>query len=50
MLAGEQTLAAGAEMFCVIRSYISTVRRQGQNVLQALYDALLGQPFMPVTA
>jgi transposase len=41
---------AGAETFCVIRSYISTVRKQGKNVLQALYDALLGQPFMPIQA
>ncbi len=38
----------GAEIFCAIRSYISTVRKQGSKVIQALYDALLGQPFMPV--
>ena len=37
----------GAEMFCDIRSYISTVRKQGQQVIQALYQALLGQPFIP---
>jgi transposase len=37
----------GAEMFCDIRSYISTVRKQGHNVLQALHDALLGRPFIP---
>lgn len=36
----------GAEMFCDIRSYISTVRKQGQQVIQALYQALLGQPFI----
>lgn len=40
----------GAETFCVIRSYISTVRKQGKSVLQALHDVLLGQPFMPVTS
>ncbi len=37
----------GAEVFCDIRSYISTVRKQGQRVIQALYDALLGQSFVP---
>lgn len=37
----------GAETFCDIRSYISTVRKQGQNVIQTIYDALLGRPFIP---
>lgn len=37
----------GAETFCDIRSYISTARKQGQNVIQTLYDALLGRPFIP---
>lgn len=37
----------GAELFCDIRSYISTVRKQGQQVIQALYHALLGTPFIP---
>jgi transposase len=38
---------SGAEIFCDIRSYISTVRKQGQNVLSALHDALLACPFIP---
>ena len=38
---------AGADTFCALRSYISTARKQGQNVLQSLQDAFLGQPFMP---
>ena len=38
----------GAETFCAIRSYISTVRKQGEDVMQALYDAFSGNPFMPV--
>jgi len=38
----------GAENFCAIRSYISTTRKQGQNVMQALCDAFAGQPFIPV--
>jgi len=38
---------SGADSFCAIRSYISTVRKQGENVLRALYDALLARPFIP---
>ncbi len=37
----------GAHTFCAIRSYISTVRKQGGNVIAALHDALAGQPFIP---
>lgn len=37
----------GAEIFCDIRSYISTVRKQGHNVIEALYQALVQRPFMP---
>lgn len=32
------------EIFCRIRSYISTVRKQGWNVWQALADAIRGSP------
>ena len=38
---------SGAETFCAIRSYISTARKQGQNVIDALHSALLGNPFIP---
>ncbi|MCZ7554431.1 MAG: IS66 family transposase [Anaerolineales bacterium] len=38
---------SGAEIFCAIRSYISTVRKQGENVLAALHNALLARPFIP---
>jgi transposase len=38
---------AGAETFCAIRSYISTVRKHGQNVIAALHSALTGNPFIP---
>jgi transposase len=37
----------GAETFCAIRSYISTARKQGKAVLNAIHDALLGNPFIP---
>ena len=38
---------SGAEAFAYIRSYISTVRKNGQQVLDALFNALSGSPFRP---
>jgi transposase len=37
----------GAKTFCRIRSYISTVKKQGHNVFNALYDAFDGAALIP---
>ena len=33
---------AGAEQFCRIRSFISTVRKQGLNVIESIYQVMVG--------
>ena len=47
-ISGAFRTRAGAETFCAIRSYISTVRKHGVNVIDAIYAALDGNPFMPL--
>jgi transposase len=37
----------GAEVFCRIRGYISTARKNEQRVLDVLQMALAGSPFVP---
>jgi transposase len=37
----------GAQIFCRIRSYLSTCRKQGLNLWQALQSAVSGAPFIP---
>ena len=46
-ISGAFRTRTGAETFCAIRSYISTVRKHGLNVINAIYDALTGNPFIP---
>jgi|TARA_Y100000310_G_scaffold57392_1_gene52586 transposase len=46
-VSGTFRTTAGAETFCAVRSYISTARKQGHAVLDAIQDALLGNPFIP---
>jgi len=38
---------AGAELFCQIRTYTSTARKNGQSALDALRMALVSSPFYP---
>ena len=38
---------AGAQRFCVIRSYLDTMRKQGKNLLEALRQTLQGTPLSP---
>ncbi len=41
---------AGANWFARIKSYISTARKQGQNILVSLENAFNGNPFIPQAA
>ena len=38
----------GARVFARIRSYISTCRKQGRNILDELENAVRGKPFIPL--
>jgi len=46
-VSGAFRTTSGAETFCAIRSYISTVRKHDRNVIDAIFDALSGRPFIP---
>lgn len=38
----------GAQQFCRIRSYLSSLRKQGRNVLDALVSLFMGNPISPI--
>lgn len=42
--------AQGANIFCRVRGYISTLRKQGLDLLSALYSLYTDTPFFPVSA
>jgi transposase len=44
-ISGTFRSAAGATAFCRIRSYLSTMRKQGHAMLPALSAVFLGRPF-----
>lgn len=46
-VAGSFRTQAGASCFCLLRSYIATVRKHHRSVLGALVDAFAGSPFFP---
>jgi transposase len=48
-ISGSFRTLAGAQVFARIRSYLSTCRKQGRNLWEACYQAVIGQPFMPNT-
>jgi transposase len=47
-ISGPFRTTQGAESFCRIRSYISTTRKNGINVFNAINEAIRGQPFIPI--
>ncbi|MEM9448929.1 MAG: transposase, partial [Cyanobacteria bacterium P01_E01_bin.6] len=38
----------GAKRFCRIRGYLSTLRKQGRNIMGALIDLFSGNPQSPL--
>ena len=46
-ISGTFRTIVGAEIFCAIRSYISTSRKNGFPILDAIYAAIIKTPFTP---
>ena len=47
-ISGDFGTEEGAKTFCAIRSYISTAKKQGRNIIDAIESTLVGQPFIPL--
>jgi transposase len=37
----------GAEAFATVRSYISTIRKRGMNVMEGIASVFAGRPLLP---
>jgi transposase len=48
-ISGSWRTLEGAQNFCAIRSYISTLRKQDHNALAGLRMLFEGQAWLPVT-
>ncbi len=46
-ISGSFRTAEGATLFCRLRSYLSTLRKQGVHLLTALHHVFLGSPLLP---
>jgi transposase len=46
-VSGTMRTIEGAEVFCNIRGYISTARKNSLSVIDAIQDAFNGKPFIP---
>ena len=46
-IAGGGRTPQGATIFCRLRSYLSTMRKQGLHLLTALHHVFLGSPLLP---
>ncbi len=38
----------GGNVFCLIRSYLSTLRKNQKNIMQGIQDAFMGNAYMPI--
>ena len=48
-ISGSFRSADGARQFCRIRGYLATLRKQGLNILDALFNLFAGSPLSPLT-
>jgi transposase len=44
---GNPLIVEGAQIFCRIRGYLSTLKKEGHNLLDALKQVFGGQPIFP---